>query len=232
VHSLLNICDDGCRAPTVRKGNRPGVGSLAPGEDYHQEYSALMLTLDRRYADGWSLKGSYTWSKSKGLLPRPQIQSQGSTLYGSLDGTDPNEWLNAEQYLQNDRTHVFRVQGYVDLPWTTQASMSANWQTGRPYARLDRVSSRFLDQGSQFIIIDPASNDHRLPTSLLIDLGLRKNFALGNDMSLEVGLDVFNILNEDANTSWDSQWVGPDEEYTASNYVWPRRAMVRLGLKF
>lgn len=228
-YTLLDLCDEGCRPATVRKGNRPGAGSLAPDEDYHQDYRALMLTFNKLYSDHWSLKGSYTWSRSKGLLPRPLSQNQGSPLYGSLDGSDPNEWLNAEQLLQNDRTHMFRVQGYVDLPWKTQASMALNWQSGRPYATIDRVR---LGQGSTFFIIDPASNDRRLPATTLLDLGLSKRIALRNDVELELGVDVFNVLNEDANTYWESLWVGPGESYVASDWVWPRRAMVRVGLDF
>ncbi|HVR98182.1 MAG TPA: TonB-dependent receptor [Thermoanaerobaculia bacterium] len=231
VYTLLDLCpaEEGCRPATIRKGNRPGAGSLAPDEDYHQKYSAFMLTFNRRHSDGWSLQGSYTWSRSEGLLPRPLSQSQGSVLYGSLDGSDPNEWLNADQLLQADRKHMFRVQGEVDLPWDFEGSMALNWQSGRPYARIDRAR---LGQGSTFFIIDPASDDRRLPSTTLLDLGLRKRFTFKNDLELELGVDVFNVLNEDSNTFWESLWVGPDESYVESDWVWPRRAMIRVGMEF
>ena len=44
-YTLLNLCDEGCRAATIRKGNRPGAGSLAPNENYHQEYQAAIADL-------------------------------------------------------------------------------------------------------------------------------------------------------------------------------------------
>ena len=47
--------------PTTRKGNRPGDGSkAAPGTSYNQDYEGVVLTLNRRYSDGWSLQSSYT----------------------------------------------------------------------------------------------------------------------------------------------------------------------------
>jgi outer membrane receptor protein involved in Fe transport len=228
-YTLRNICEDGCRAPTVRKGNRPGAGSLAPDESYSQEYRAFVLTFDKRYADRWSLMGSYTLSRSEGLQPRPLSQNQGSTLFATLDGSDPNEWLNARQVLPNDREHMLRMQGNVDLPWNLEATGSLNWQTGRPFARIDRAR---LDQGSVFFVIDPASDDTRLPSTLMLDLALGKRFQLGGDLELKLDVQVFNVLNEDANTFWESLWVGPDEQYVASDFVWPRRVMIRLGLEF
>jgi outer membrane receptor protein involved in Fe transport len=228
-HTLLSLCDEGCRPATIRKGNRPGAGSLSPDERYHQHYRALMLTFNRRHSEGWSLKGSYTWSRSEGLIPRPQLQSQGGALYGSLDGADPNEWLNADQVLQNDREHMLRLQGYVELPWKIDASLALNWQTGRPYGRLARVR---LDQGPTFIIVEPTAEDRRLPTTTVLDLGLGKKFPVGRDVVLEVGVDVFNVLNEDANTSWASQRVELGDPYVPDNWIWPRRAMVRVGLNF
>jgi len=189
-----------------------------------------MLTFNRRFAGRWSMQGSYTWSRSEGLIPRPQLQSQGAPLYGSLGGSDPNEWINADQILQNDRTHMFRIQGYVQLPWKIDASANLNWQSGRPYARLARV--RGLGQGTQTIIVEPASNDRRLPSTTMLDISVGKKFGLPRGFELDLGLDVFNVLNEDANTSWASQVVGVGQQYVDDNWVWPRRAMVRVGLRF
>jgi outer membrane receptor protein involved in Fe transport len=226
--TLANICDDGCRYPTIRKGNRPGAGSLAPNEDFNQDYRALILTFNRRYSKGWSLMGSYTWSRSEGLIPRPGRQTQGSPLYGNLDGADPNEWINADQLLQNDREHMLRIQGNFTLPWNLDLTTSINWQTGRPAARLDRVR---LDQGATFIIVEPASDEARLPNTLLVDVAIGKRFDLGRVL-LKTDLQVLNVLNDDAPTWWKTLWVDPGDEYEAAYWLWPRRAMIRIGVEF
>jgi outer membrane receptor protein involved in Fe transport len=230
-YTLLNICEDGCRAPTIRKGNRPGAGSLAPNEEYHQDYRAAILTFRRRHSDGWSLMGSYTWSRSEGLIPRPTAQTQSNPFYFNVDGSDPNEWINADQLLQNDREHMFRLQGNLDLPWTMELTGTLNWQSGRPYSRLGRVSSDFLEQGAKIVVLEPASDDRRLPSTMLLDLALGKRWELG-DATLKTDLQVLNVLNEDAPQFWETLVLLPGERYTPDTYVYPRRAVIRIGIEF
>jgi outer membrane receptor protein involved in Fe transport len=231
TYTLLNVCGDGCVAPTIRKGNRPGAGSLAPDEEYWQDYRAAILTFRRRHQDGWSLMGSYTWSRSEGLTPRPGTQTQGDPFYFSLNGSDANEWLNAEQLLQNDREHMLRVQGNLDLPWQMELSGSLNWQSGRPYNRQGRVPNDVLEQGAQWVIFEPASDDRRLPSTFVLDLGLGKRWKIG-EMELKTDLQVLNVLNEDAHQFWETQRLDDGQTYVPDSYVYPRRAVIRIGLRF
>jgi hypothetical protein len=226
---LANICDDGCVAPTIRKGNRPGAGSLAPDEPYNQDYRAFILTFQKRYSKGWSMMGSYTWSRSEGLIPNPGNQSQGSPLYGDLYGSDPNEWINATKVLQNDREHMLRMQGNFMLGWGLEFMTSVNWQSGRSLSRLDRPR---LDQGRPWIIVEPNPPEARLPDTLLLDVAIGKRWQLGKGTVLKTDVQVFNLLNSDAATSWATQYVWPDEEFVEDNWVWPRRAQIRLGVEF
>ncbi len=231
VIQLVSFCDEGC-APTIRKGNRPGAGSLAPDEEYHQDYRAAIFTFERRHREGWSLLGSYTWSRSEGLLPRPDLQTQGAPFYGSLNGSDPNEWLRADQLLQNDREHMVRVQGNFELPASFLATVALNWQSGRPFARLARIPGSLLEQGSQTIVIEPASDDRRLPSVTLLDVGIGRRWSLGGDVQLKTDLQVLNLLNEDENQFWEDLTLGPGEVLVPTDFVYPRRGVVRIGLEF
>jgi hypothetical protein len=231
VFTLLNICDDGCRAPTIRKGNRPGAGSLAPENEYSSEYKAAILTFRKRPSDGWSLQGSYTWSRSEGLIPRPRLQTQGDPFYSSLSGSDPNEWVNSRQLLQADREHMFRLQGNLDLPWSMELTGALNWQTGRPYSRQYRVTG-LLDQGATTIIVDPASDDRRLPTTFVLDLGLGKRWKLSDRFTLKTDVQVLNVTNESANQFWADLALVEGEVFVEDSYVYPRRAMIRIGLEW
>ncbi len=205
------------------------MGSQAPVNEYYVDYSGLILTVQRRFQGKWSLEGSYTWSRSEGLIPLPTVQNQGLPLYGSLQGSDPNEWLNAEQLLQNDRTHMFRLLGNCTLPWQLDATWSLNWQTGRPYARLAQV---WLDQGLKEIIMDPASDGRRLPSSFLLDIGIGRRWTLAEGVVLKTDLQVLNLLNDDAVTYWETLVLQPGESLVPASWVWPRRGMIRLGLEF
>jgi len=222
--------------PTTRKGNGPGAGSkAAPGSSYHQEYDGVVLTLNKRYSDGWSMQSSYTWSNSTGFIPRPLLQSQGSPFYTSNDGRDPNNWINADQALQNDREHVFQFQGNFDLPWNLIGTATYSFLSGKPYSRQLLVGARTsqspLAQGGQRVIAIPASDDDRLPDQNVLDVALGRRFDVGQ-VQLKLDLQLLNAFNEDSHDWWEELTVAPDETYVASGYIFPRRLMVRLAVEF
>ena len=202
--------------PTTRKGNRPGPGSKAPpGIEYNQQYEGVVFTLNRRYRDGWSLHSSYTWSDSTGFIPRPLSQSQGNPFYTSSDGRDPNNWINADQALQNDREHVLQFQGSFELPWKLLGTATYSFMTGKPYNRQLRVglpnSASPLAQGGVRVIAIPASDDTRLPDQNNFDLSFGRRFDVGQ-VQLKLDLQVLNVFNEDTWDWWDTLQVPADEE--------------------
>ena len=221
--------------PSVRKGNGPGPGSLAPsGTKFHQEYDGAFIAFHKRHADGWSLQGSYTWSSSEGFLPRPLSQSQGNAFYTSSEGRDPNNWINADQALQNEREHVFQFQANFDLAWKLNGSVIYSYLDGKPFSRQVQVGSSAsaspLNQGTQTIIAVPAGSE-RLPDQSVLDLSLGRRFALG-ETELKVDLQLFNVFNEDAHDWWQTNVVPPGDQFVPSGYIFPRRLMVRLGMDF
>ena len=175
---------------------------------------------------------SYTWSRSEGISIRPSAQTQGSPLFGTLVGTDPNEWVNSDQLLQNDREHMLRVQGTAELPWGLELTGSLNWQSGRPYNRQARTPSRLLNQSREWIIVEPATGDQRLPTTTMLDVGFGKRWNLGKDVVLKTDLQVLNLLNDDSHQYWVSQQLAAGEPYEEDSYLYPRRAVIRIGIEF
>ena len=223
---LANIIEQ----PTVRKGNRPGPGSLAgAGAKYEQKYRALLLTFQKHFGGGGSLQGSYTYSKSTGLIPRMLSDTQFNPFYGSREGADPNNFINADQYLQGDRKHMFRLEGDYMLPWDLELNGVVNLQSGRAYNRQTRVP---LNQGLTRIIVEPASDDMRLPSTTLVDLAIGKRFKLPRGTTLKVDAQVFNVFNEDAPQFWETLALQPGDRFVPSDWVLPRRVMLRLGLEF
>ncbi len=221
--------------PTTRKGNGPGAGSKAPGRSYNQQYEGVVLSFNKRYSDGWSFQSSYTWSDSTGFIPRPLLQSQGDTFYTSTDGRDPNNWINADQALQNDREHVLQFQGSFELPWRLIGTATYSYMTGKPYSRQLivglRNSASPLAQGGQRIIAIPASDDARLPDQNNFDLSLGRRFDVGA-VELKLDVQLFNVFNEDTHDWWEELTVARNEEYVPAGYLFPRRVMLRFGLEF
>ena len=216
--------------PTTRKSNSPGPGAnVPPGTDYWQEYEGYFLTFAKRRGGGrWSLDSSLGWSESRGQQPLNLSQSQNNWFYTSREGADPNHHIFGGGLGQNDRTWAFKTQALFDLPWQLQAAVIAEYKTGRPYALHQRVS---LNQGLIEIPLEPLG-DRRLPDVTLLDLALSRHFSLGNRLGFSIDLQMLNVLDEDAFTSWRGYRDGNTQGLTPNRYYQPRRMSLRLTLDF
>jgi hypothetical protein len=223
--------------PTFRKGNHPGNFPGAEALDYEQDYHGVSIIFRRRYSDNWSLMGSYTWSKSEGLIPRPWLQAQNNPFYGSIIGQDPNSYLNARGYLQGDRPHMFRIQGVFHLPWDLLFSTSVNIESGKPFNRQIRVFG--FNQSTPRVIMAPSGSDDvsvggklRRPTQKNIDIVFGKTVSLSRVM-LRFHTGIYNLLNDDADLFMaDLRLQSPDDTFVPDNWVIPRRLIIRIGLDF
>ena len=222
--------------PTTRKGNRPGDGSLAPpGQRFEQDYTGAFVSFQKRYSDGWSMQASYTWSDSEGFLATPLNQDQGNPAYTGQLGRDPNNWINADQALQNQREHALNVQGNFDLPWQLRANVVYRFLSGKPYSRqvfAGGFSTQLpLAQGAQRVIATPASSDTTFPDQNVLDLSIGRVFGSGT-AKFHLDVQVFNVFNNDAHDVWETLVVLPGDSYSPKAHVLPRRVMLRAGIKW
>jgi len=221
--------------PLLFKGNQPGPNPTGITDPYWQKYQALILTFNKRYSNGWSMQASYTYSKSWGLIPRMLTNSQFNPFYGGSDGNDPNNYINANQRLQGDRPHMFRIAGTSELPGGIGFSGVINIQSGRPYNRQIRVGG--LGQGTSRVIMDPAGSNSaafgelRYPTEKRVDLSLNKVFDISG-ARLKIDAQVFNLLNEGTYTLNQSLVLQPGDQFVRTDFFWPRRLMLRFGFEF
>jgi Carboxypeptidase regulatory-like domain/TonB dependent receptor/TonB-dependent Receptor Plug Domain len=194
-------------------------------------YNGLLLTFEKRWSERWQALVSYSVSESVGLQATSNSgpgANQSSTTYGSITfGRDPNDYTNATGPLNNDRTHMFRVQGAVEIP-RIGILVGANFQylTGQPWAATANVR---LPQGSQRILIEPRGTRRLSPLSLL-DLRVSKIFRFGEKGKVEILADILNALNDTAEV-----FVASDNFFSPNfgepeRFADPLRAM--LGVKF
>ncbi len=144
-------------------------------------------------------------------------------------GRDPNDFINAEGELPNDRTHMFRVQATVDVP-KIDVMIGANFQylSGTPWAATAVVG---LPQGFRSIFIEPRGS-RRLPSQSLLDLRLSKTFRFSRDGRVELLVDIFNALNATTTERVRStNFFSPTFEEGRA-YITPRRAMLGVKLTF
>ncbi len=215
--------------PSVRKGNDPGFTVDPSIDGYWQEYWAIILTFNRRFADFWSLQANYTYSESTGLIAAYQSQYQSNPLYGNRWGADPNAFLNADgQRLQGDRPHMFRVQANFQLPWNMNANTMINLQSGRPYNRLYRVPTELSPRA----VVAPAGDPGRHDFQYLWNLGIGKRFDLGGDVGLQIDLQLFNVLNSTPTDWFETTTLSDGDVYVPTTWVRPMRLQLHFGIDF
>jgi hypothetical protein len=204
---------------------------LGNRDELFLDYDGLLITFEKRWADRWQTLVSYSVSESVGLQASNRASPGSSQLSTTLGfnafARDPNDYTNATGPLNDDRTHMFRVQGAVEIP-RVDVLVGANFQhlTGAPYAAFANVR---LPQGSRQIFIEPRGT-RRLSSQTLLDLRISKIFRIGEQGRLELLVDVLNALDDTAEAFLVTNNFYSPNFGKPRILIAPRRAMV--GVKF
>jgi hypothetical protein len=211
---------------------------------YSLTYNGLVVAMEKRRSNGWQAFASYTWSKAYGLLPSSNALAAGmqtstvSPPQPSVFGRDPNDLTNARGRLPNDRPHIARMMGSVDVP-RTGLTLAANLQqfSGKPWTAAAQLSQLTLPQGPRRVLIEPRGS-RRLSSQTLLDLRLSTALTLGRLGRIDLLLDVLNVLNDAAEESLATETQMTEMVFSPTfgqpvSFVDPRRAMigVRLNLR-
>jgi hypothetical protein len=216
-------------APTARRFR------LTNPEGYFLTYDGLVMVAEKRRSHGWQAFGSYTFSKAFGVQP-----SSGATAAGAqvstvsppqpiLFGRDPNDLTNARGRLPNDRPHMFRVMGSIDV-LSTGFSLAANLQhfSGKPWAGTAIIPTA---QGELRILLEPRGS-RRLSSQSLLDVRLSRTMSMGGRGRVELLLDVLNVLNDRAEEGLASDNVFSANFARPTLFMDPRRVMIGARLNF
>ena len=156
---------------------------------------------------------------------------RGTTGHGApLVGRDPNTLTNAIGKLPNDRTHVFRLMGSLEIPRTgVMVATNLQYLTGQPWAATAQVS---LPQApTQRVLLEPRGS-RRLSSQTLLDVRVSKTLHFAGKGQIELLLDVLNALNKTVEEGLADDNLFSQNFARPNVFVDPRRAMlgVRLAL--
>jgi TonB dependent receptor-like, beta-barrel/Carboxypeptidase regulatory-like domain len=224
---------DGNSVPVLVLVNSTGARRflLTNPEGFSMTYNGFVTTLEKRQSHGWRAFGSYTFSRVSGLQVSSGTAAAGeqlSTLTSSgTFGRDPNNFTNARGRLANDRPHMFRVMGSVNLP-RTGFVVAANFQhfSGKPWAASTQVS---LPQGDQRILLEPPGS-RRLSSQSLLDLRVSRALRFGGVGRVELLMDVLNLLNDTAEEGLATDNFFSPTFGQPTVFMNPRRVMVSARL--
>jgi hypothetical protein len=214
---------------------------LTNQDNYSLTYNGLVMVAEKRVSHGWQAFGSYTLSRTYGLQPvsgmNAAASAQVSTVapppapQGLLFGRDPNDLMNARGRLPNDRPHVVRVMGSLDVP-RTGLVLAANYQffSGKPWAASTLVAlPQTGGQATQRVLLEPPGS-RRLSSQSLLDIRLSRAVPLRGAGHIEFLLDVLNVLNDTAGDGLVSDNLFSSTFSQPSVFMDPRRAMLSVRL--
>ncbi|HYM23802.1 MAG TPA: TonB-dependent receptor, partial [Vicinamibacterales bacterium] len=209
---------------------------LTNPDGYSLTYNGLVMTAEKRRANGWYALASYTFSRAYGLQASsaaaagdPQVSTVAPAFPASTQnfGRDPNSLTNADGRLPNDRPNMFRMTGTIDIPHTGFA-FGANFQyfSGKPWAATAQVS---LPQGDQRILLEPRGT-RRLSSQSILDLRLSRTVTVRGAARIELMVDVLNALNDTAEEALASDNLFSSNFGVPTVFQDPRRAMLSARL--
>jgi hypothetical protein len=209
---------------------------LTNPDGYSLTYNGLVMVVEKRRSNGWQALASYTLSRSYGLQASsgataadPQVSTVAPAFPNTTFGRDPNSLTNADGRLPNDRPHMFRVTGTIDVP-RTGFVVGANLQyfSGKPWAATAQIA---LPQGDQRVLLEPRGS-RRLSSQSILDLRVSRTIHTGGFGRVELLLDVLNALNDTAEEALATDNLFSPNFKQPTVFMDPRRAMlaVRLNL--
>jgi hypothetical protein len=163
-----------------------------------RHYDAVELTIDRRLADRWSARASYTISRLYGNYPGLSQTDEngrnspnvGRSFDYPLMAFDGNGDVVLGR-LPTDRPHQFKVQAYYEMPFGTLIGANMYVASGIPVTREAAAIA-----GSFFPIqYKGRLSDGRTPTFSQTDMTVSHSFKMG-PRSFMVGLDLINLFDQ------------------------------------
>ena len=196
-----------------------------------RKYAGITASLSRRWRNNWQLQAAWTYGEARGsdnnTLSEFQ-EARGSSLGGSTFFSDPNSQINAYGNLTIDPTHLIKVVGSGELPGGILVGGFLRFFSGNTYNQLIRVDD--VDQRSE--IYGYPAGSFRVDDGISLDLRVEKDFSIGSDRSLGVGVDVFNLGNADtvieAEESLDSERPFGSPRRLVRGRVWRLGARLRF----
>jgi hypothetical protein len=197
---------------SLSPGETPYVGTvrLRTTKYGYSDYDALNLSVEKRYANNWSLRGAYALGYSRGV-----VRNQGDTPEFQV-GSD----LKLDAYFAPanvDRRHIGTISGRMEIPKIRGMSVSGNLRlmSGEPFTIHDTTFD--LDQNT--IGLDPLPAGTYNPTAaagphvmtdvendggrngarghgfMQLDLRASYRIRLGGRRTFDVFGEVFNVTD-------------------------------------
>ncbi|HMJ57283.1 MAG TPA: TonB-dependent receptor [Polyangiaceae bacterium] len=188
----------------------PGYGIARDFPKAERNYDAVTMYFQKIFSDAWLTQASYTISYLRGNyagLFRPEDKQFNP--FSNTDFDLRSLTVNRSGPLPFDRTHSIKVFAAKDFDVGAGNDLvpgvSLRAQSGAPTSQLGAhpITAYGLDQ----IFILPRGSGERLPWLFSADLRLAYIYHFSRARSLEVNIDIFNVLNFQTDTARDQRFT-------------------------
>jgi hypothetical protein len=207
---VSGIGPDGRSYPTTYWELRPGLsarGGLLENGDREQEFKGAVLTLNKRLADGFMLRGNVSWRDWRWRIPGSENEDPTDNAAGGV--VDDSEVLNGSPTVGGPKGHIFLNAGWSynlsglvqiapDRRWGFNAGANLSGREGYPIRYVQRVFRQtVVDEAGQglFLPLTSSADAFRYQDVHVLDLRVEKEIRV-KDVGLILGVDVFNATNE------------------------------------
>ncbi len=179
-----------------------GLADYAPTRTYEganppeakREYTALILTFNKRMSNRWQLQGSVLYSAFKGNCDPGYSATEGeSTMFDN-----PNTLINSYGRVAFDRPWQVKLMGSIILPYDIILTGYFQHRSGSAWARtLARVYfADEIDTQDSYAsdIYTETNGTRRNPPYTMFDMRLEKTFNISDFGKLGLIMDIFNLF--------------------------------------
>lgn len=217
----------------------PSGGFMLLNGDRERDYLGYSVTFTKRLANRWMARGYFNYGDADWSVPNNYLPCRNAVTNVRGGGcTDGDLYVNrssgsgkGERFLQS--TWSYNLNGMYqvapDRPWGFNLAGNISGRQGHPTAYYQQTGTTggLLRQN-----VAADLDDHRLDDPVTVDLRLEKEFNTGGPVTLTLGLDAFNVTNDNTGLSYQANVGTTAAGYILDN-VSPRiyRLGVRIGWK-
>ncbi|HXT22949.1 MAG TPA: hypothetical protein VN923_19530, partial [Thermoanaerobaculia bacterium] len=244
--SRLESGDGGYTYWQLRSGVASRGGTHLENGDREHEYRGASLTIDKRLANRWMLRGNFSWSDWRWRVPDRELEDPTRLLGGGFDGepvlepsavgpdSRPGVYVNSRwSYALNALYQVAPAR-----PWGFDVAVALSGRQGYPLPWYQLLGFGQRNGIPGLSSVQAVGNDaYRLDDVHLLDAGIEKELAF-RDFAFTIGVHCFNVLDAGPVLQRDYRLRTASDGYSSpsvgsvTEIAGPRALRVALRLRY